>query len=179
MKRFLLFIAALVVAIPLYTMVMARLDLVTPPPMVDLQKQADLVEVGKSERVLTLSRNGEVFASYQISLGAAGDDGHKQHEGDERTPEGLYEIDWRNDGSFAYLSLHISYPNAQDIAAAAAKGEDPGGFIMIHGIANGWGWLRNLHLAWDWADGCIAVSNKEMREICAHVPNGTPIKIEA
>ncbi|WP_245904460.1 MULTISPECIES: L,D-transpeptidase family protein [Halomonadaceae] len=49
---------------------------------------------------------------------------------------------------------------------------------MIHGILNGWGWLGRLHRYWDWTDGCIAVTNQEMREIWSLVPNGTPISIK-
>ncbi len=179
LKRTFLALAAIVIALPVYTMVMARLDLVTAPAMAPPDEQADFIHVNKSERRLTLLRDGAPIATYPISLGAAGDDGHKQREGDERTPEGRYAIDWRNDGSFAHLSLHISYPNDVDTARAAAQGQDPGGLIMIHGIANGWGWLGALHRLWDWTDGCIAVTNTEMRDIWARVPNGTPIEIEA
>lgn len=78
----------------------------------------------------------------------------------------------------AHLSLHISYPNKADRAAAEAAGENPGGNIMIHGLPNGWGFLGPLHRVWDWTNGCIAVTDAEMREIWALVPNGTPILIE-
>jgi len=159
MKRILLLCAGFIVAVPVYTLAMARLDLVTPPEMAASHLQADLIHVDKSERVMALMRDGETIATYEISVGTAGDSGHKQREGD--------------------LSLHISYPNAADIAAAQLAGDDPGGFIMIHGIANGWGWVGNLHRKWDWTDGCIAVTNAEMREIWSLVPNGTPIEIEA
>ncbi|SFJ39919.1 L,D-transpeptidase family protein [Jannaschia pohangensis] len=179
MKRLLLTLAFIALAVPTYTAVMARLDLVTAPPMAPEDQQADRVHVDKSDRILTLLRDGAPIATYEISLGSNGDDGHKQREGDERTPEGQYVIDWRNDGSFAHLSLHISYPNAEDIARAQAAGDDPGGLIMIHGIANGWGWLGALQTAWDWTDGCIAVTNAEMRDIWSRVPNGTPIEIDA
>ncbi|MEM9584557.1 MAG: L,D-transpeptidase family protein [Pseudomonadota bacterium] len=179
MKRLLLYGVALALMVPIYTFGMARLDLVTAPQMVNAELLADLIRVSKSDRVLELWRDGSVISSYEISLGANGDDGHKQQEGDERTPEGTYTIDWRNDGSFAYLSLHISYPNEADISAAKSRNVAPGGLIMIHGIANGWGWLGKMHLIWDWTDGCIAVTNREMREIWSLVPNGTPIRIEA
>ncbi|MEM9796159.1 MAG: L,D-transpeptidase family protein [Pseudomonadota bacterium] len=149
------------------------------PPMAPEDQQADAIHVDKSERRLTLLRDGTAIATYDISLGADGDGGHKQQEGDERTPEGSYVIDWRNPNSIAHLSLHISYPNAADIAAAEAAGIDPGGNIMIHGIRNGWGALGGLHRRWDWTDGCIAVTDAEMREIWSLVPNGTPIEIEA
>ncbi|MEP3948002.1 L,D-transpeptidase family protein [Ascidiaceihabitans sp.] len=148
----------------------------TPPPAVAKQHQAHEVLVIKSTRELHLLRNGGTFKRYAVSLGAA-PSGHKTQEGDERTPEGKYIIDWRNADSIAHLSLHISYPNSDDKARAAANDTAPGGNIMIHGLPNGWGWLNKLHLAWDWTDGCIAVTNKQMREIWAHVPNGTPITI--
>lgn len=165
------------VAIFAYTKVMARTGSGTPPPMAQAHAQADEILVIKSARALHLLRQGETIRSYDISLGAA-PEGHKQSEGDERTPEGRYKIDWRNPNSVAHLSLHISYPNAADQAAAEAAARDPGGNIMIHGLPNGWGALGALHLMRDWTDGCIAVTNAEMREIWSLVPNGTPITIK-
>lgn len=159
-----------------YTQVMIRTGSGTPPPMAAEVERADMVRVVKAARRLELLRGDEVIRSYEVSLGAA-PEGHKLREGDERTPEGRYVIDWRNDSSIAHLSLHISYPNAEDTARAAAEGVSPGGNIMIHGILNGWGMLGGLHRVWDWTNGCIAVTNAEMREIWALVPNGTPIEI--
>ena len=72
---------------------------------------------------------------------------------------------------------HISYPNENDKQAAAAAGHAPGGNIMIHSLPNGWGWLKSAHRLWDWTDGCIAVTDAEMRDIWARVPTGTPIEI--
>ncbi|QPH55225.1 L,D-transpeptidase family protein [Pontivivens ytuae] len=160
----------------LYGQVAARTASGTPPPMAPVADQADLVRVDKSDRRLELLRDGAVIAAYDISLGAA-PDGHKRQEGDERTPEGRYVIDWRNPNSIAHLSLHISYPNADDVAQAAAAGVSPGGNIMIHGLPNGFGILGRLHLLVDWTDGCIAVTDAEMREIWSRVPNGTPIEL--
>nr|WP_269751712.1 L,D-transpeptidase family protein [Pseudophaeobacter flagellatus] len=159
-----------------YTTLMAGAGSGTPPPMAAAHEQADEILVIKSTRALHLRREGETIRSYDISLGAA-PEGHKRFESDERTPEGRYEIDWRNPNSVAHLSLHISYPNASDKAAAETAARDPGGNIMIHGLPNGWGALGALHLMRDWTDGCIAVTNTEMREIWSLVPNGTPITI--
>src|SRR3546814_4519152 len=64
-----------------------------------------------------------------IQLGAA-PVGPKHFEGDQRTPEGLYSIDWSNPDSRYYLSLHISYPDSADAAYAAATGRSAGGMIM-------------------------------------------------
>ena len=148
----------------------------TPPAMAPPEARADRIRVDKPARRMQLLRGDRVIAEYAVSLGGA-PAGHKTREGDERTPEGEYMIDWRNPRSVAHLSLHISYPDAADMAAAQARGEDPGGAIMIHGLPNGWGWLAGLHRRWDWTDGCIAVTNAEMAEIWSLVPDGTPIEI--
>ncbi|MGC1496897.1 MAG: L,D-transpeptidase family protein [Sulfitobacter sp.] len=159
-----------------YTAVMARIGSGTPPAMLAADQQADEILVIKSTREMHLLRDGETLRSYDISLGAA-PTGHKLTEGDERTPEGRYIIDWRNPSSIAHLSLHISYPNPADKAAARDQNLDPGGNIMIHGLPNGWGFLQRMHLAWDWTNGCIAVTNAQMRDIWSRVPNNTPILI--
>jgi murein L,D-transpeptidase YafK len=139
-------------------------------------QKVELVRVEKSNRQLELIGGGQILRRYSIALG--GDPvGHKHREGDERTPEGRYVLDWRNPNSVAHRSIHISYPNADDKAAAKARGVDPGGFIMIHGQPNGFGWLGRLLQMVDWTDGCIAVTNADMDEIWTMVADGTPIEI--
>ena len=147
------------------------------PPLAPPEERADAVFLDKSERRLDLLRDGQVIRSYEVSLGFA-PEGHKAQEGDGRTPEGEYVLDWRNETSRSHLSLHISYPDADDIARARAAGVSPGGNIMIHGIRNGWGWVGPLHRLRDWTDGCIAVTNAEIREIWSLVAYGTPITIQ-
>ena len=71
---------------------------------------ADSVLVDKSDRKMWLIYNGERYREYDISLGDA-PEGHKQQEGDERTPEGSYILDYRNPKSRYHLSIHINYPN--------------------------------------------------------------------
>ncbi|WP_186400748.1 murein L,D-transpeptidase family protein [Stappia sp. P2PMeth1] len=144
-------------------------------PVENVSVETVLVE--KAERRLHLvDAAGTVLKSYTIALGRD-PIGPKQREGDGRTPEGRYTIDWRNPNSAYHLSLHISYPDAADRRRAAERGEDPGGMIMIHGLRNGLGWLGALHHYADWTDGCIAVTNEEIEEIWRLVPNGTPIEI--
>ncbi len=153
-----------------------RLDLGSPPEPVAPELRADRIEVHKAARRLDLLRDGRVLASYRVALGFA-PLGHKEREGDGRTPEGSYLIDWRNPQSSFHLSLHVSYPDAADRARAAAAGVSPGGDIMIHGQPNGLRGLRSGHPDKDWTVGCIAVTNREMREIWARVADGTPIRI--
>lgn len=179
-KRLLIFLLGLAALVPAglgYTAVMARIGSGTPPALLAPVMQADRIVVSKADRRMYLLRGDGVLRAYDIAMGANRGAGPKQREGDERTPEGAYLIDWRNPRSVAHLSLHISYPDAADRARAAAAGHDPGGNIMIHGLPNGWGALGGLHRLLDWTDGCVAVTNAEMREIWSMVPNGTPIVI--
>lgn len=137
---------------------------------------ANRILVEKSKRTMTLFSDQRMLRTYSISLGP-NPEGHKQQEGDGRTPEGIYWIDWRNPQSKYHLSLHISYPNAEDTQAAAVRGVSPGGDIMIHGLPNGVGVIGKVHLAKDWTAGCIAVTNAEIEEIWAAVPDGAEVEI--
>lgn len=137
---------------------------------------ASHILIDKSDRRLSLMQGQTILATFPIALGGA-PEGHKSEEGDQRTPEGRYRIDWRNDKSAYHLSLHISYPDAADIARAEASGKNPGGMIMIHGQRNYLGWLAYLTQRFDWTDGCIAVTNADMDIIWNSVPDGTPIEI--
>lgn len=139
-------------------------------------QKADYVKVFKAERKMVLLHNGKTIKQYQISLG---DNplGHKQQQGDERTPEGIYTIDYRNPKSSYHLSLHINYPNQEDKRSAAKRGVNPGGDIFIHGLPNGMSALRRMFIGRDWTDGCIAVNNDEIEEIWRMVKDGTRIEI--
>ena len=142
-----------------------------------VQQKADLVRVVKSESRLYLIRDDEVFASYNVVFGA-NPKGHKEREGDERTPEGRYYLTYKNPSSAFYLSIHISYPDADDRAHARELGVDPGGDIMIHGQKNGKEWLSRFSRFVNWTDGCIALSNSDMDEVWDAIDAGIPIEIE-
>jgi murein L,D-transpeptidase YafK len=138
-------------------------------------KKADRILVDKSDRVLILYKAGKEIHRYtDIRFG---DDpvGHKRFEGDEKTPEGGYTINGRNPKSAYHVSLRISYPNAADRAYAKSKGKSPGGDIFIHGQPNGW---IGPPIPRDWTDGCIALSNDEIKLLWKQVDDGTPITIQ-
>jgi len=137
----------------------------------------DKLLLEKSKRQLHLLSNGKIIKTYKVSLGK-NPMGHKNREGDGKTPEGTYCIDRRNAKSAYHLSLHISYPSAADIKKAQMMGVPPGGDIMIHGLPNGFGFLAPFHPLKDWTQGCIAVTNKEIEEIWNNVPDGTVIIIK-
>jgi murein L,D-transpeptidase YafK len=138
--------------------------------------KADFVVLYKKDRKLVLLQKNIQLKEYHISLG---DDpvGHKEKEGDKKTPEGLYKIDYRNPNSKYHYSLHISYPNKNDSLHAAALGVSPGGNIMIHGFPDNMTFLEDYYISHDWTDGCIAVSNQDIDEIAGAVPDGTAIYI--
>jgi murein L,D-transpeptidase YafK len=140
------------------------------------QQLADRVVVKKSESRLYLEKQGKVFASFKVAFGAQSS-GHKQQQGDQRTPEGIYVLDAKNRHSRFYKAIHISYPNTQDSARAKARGVDAGGAVMIHGQKNGLGWLAPITQLFDWTAGCIALSNRDMDAVWSAVNPGTPIQI--
>jgi len=138
--------------------------------------QADTVVVNKSRRELLLVHQGTIIRSYRVALGG-NPVGAKAKRGDGRTPEGDYVIDSRNVHSRFHLALHISYPNAADVARARHEHSDPGGDIMIHGLPPWASVVGGMHRAIDWTDGCIAVSNREIEEIWRLVPGGARVHI--
>lgn len=134
--------------------------------------RATHIVVSKKNRVLELLDGQATLRKYRINLGFA-PVGPKRSSGDGRTPEGTYYIDRRNPLSDFYLSLGISYPNANDFVQSRAVGADPGGDIFIHG-----GPTRAADRGRkDWTAGCIAVSDSEIEEIWSLVPTGIPIVI--
>jgi len=146
------------------------------PDPAPADRRASLIVVEKSVRRMTLMRDGQVLKSYEVALGSA-PSGHKQQEGDGRTPEGAYAIDFKNARSRFHLALRISYPSAADRTSAQRRGVPPGSDIMIHGLPNGLGWLAGLHLWRDWTNGCVAVTDAQIDEIWPLVDVGTAVEI--
>lgn len=148
----------------------------TIPVLAAQNEQATRILIEKGARRLTLERDGQVLARYAVALGSD-PVGQKQREGDGQTPEGVYAVDFKHPRSRYHLALRISYPDQQARETALRAGVSAGGDIMIHGIRNGLGWLDGLHRNRDWTDGCIAVTNAEIREIWSRVPDGTRVEI--
>lgn len=138
--------------------------------------RADRVLVEKGARRLTLFSGSKPLKSYRVALGSS-PVGPKEREGDRRTPEGVYVIDRHKEDSAFHRALHISYPDANDVARAEKKGLSAGSDIMIHGLPNGRGWVGAFHRRRDWTAGCIAVTDSQIEEIWRAVPDGSPIEI--
>ena len=149
--------------------------LLASPAIASEASPVDLVIVAKSARTLTLYAQGQPIRTFRaIQLGPQ-PIGAKQVQGDGRTPEGRYVLDYGNAHSAYHLSLHVSYPDPRDRARAAAMGRNPGGDIFIHGQPND---LAGARIEGDWTAGCIALSDAEIDELWQRVPDGTPIEIQ-
>ncbi len=136
----------------------------------------DEVIVNKSHHQMLLIKDDKVIKSYWIALSDR-PVGHKQFEGDKKTPEGTYTLDYVKENSFYYRAFHISYPNSQDIEYARSFGRSPGGMIMVHGQPAGSSEYHDSIQRSDWTDGCIAILNPEIDEFISLVDPGTPITI--
>lgn len=161
-----------------------------------LDAKIDKVEMFKSERrveLLTQTSEGlKTIKSYDMSLGFE-PMGHKTQEGDGKTPEGRYMLDWKNPNSKYNLSIHVSYPNQADRDQARARGVSPGGEIFLHGMPNNtkpWAWLispafngsvnemiHSILQDYDWTLGCVALRDQDIEEIYENLEVPTPIEI--
>lgn len=138
--------------------------------------EADEVIVIKHERKLYLMRQGEALKWFWIALGRH-PIGQKTEIGDGRTPEGTYWIEGRDASSDFYRAMWLSYPNSADRERAKQLGVNPGGGIMIHAVPEGYDPTGPGERMIDWTNGCIAVTNADMDEIWARVPDGTRVEI--
>ena len=138
------------------------------------------VWIYKGERMLYLRSEGRTLLACPVALGRC-PLGHKQREGDGRTPEGVYRICLVKEAGKYGRSMGLSYPAVQDahaalrdgridaathaaILAAHAEGRRPpwgsplGGEIYIH--------EGGAHR--DWTQGCIALEAQHMDVLYAH-----------
>ena len=137
---------------------------------------ADKIVVLKSKRQLVLYYKDVVLKTYKISLGG-NPTGHKQYEGDNKTPEGIYSISSHGQHNMYHKYLYVSYPNKNDKYNAAKLGKSAGGQILIHGLNKKYAFIKKIHRWYDWTKGCIAVTNDEVDEIYNAVKVGTRIDI--
>ena len=138
----------------------------------------DRIVVDKSQHWMSVYRGGRLVREFRVALGRGGL-GPKQRQGDGRVPEGLYRITAHNPNSAFHLSLRIGYPTTAQIAAARKRGLNPGGDIMIHGLPNDVRGIGSRHTIYDWTEGCVAVTDREIEWLYRAVPNGTPVEIRA
>jgi len=135
--------------------------------------------ISKEQKKIYLISGASVLRVYDVAFGS-NPNGHKEIEGDGKTPEGVYSIDYKNEKSDFHLSLRINYPNSADRAKAKKLGKSPGGNIMIHGLPNPgrpWGDLARAVHPFNWTNGCVAVTDKEIEDVFALVKEKTLVEV--
>ncbi len=165
-------------------------------------KEANII-IRKADRRLELYSGQTLIKTYRVALGD-NPAGHKQRQGDSRTPEGHFYICTRNAKNSAFhIFLGLSYPGVPDAKRAvdskqitwreyqiinqrlASRGRPPwetklGGWVGIHGgsDASFAKKMRNQRGKNDWTAGCVALTNQEIAEIHAATVLGTPVEIK-
>ena len=142
------------------------------------------IVVRKECRTLDVYHFGERVQSHPAVFGLR--NGTKLHEGDLRTPTGLYMIVDKRRHPRWHRFLLLDYPNLQDLQRywlAMESGDLPrrgdeyagvGGAVGIHGTDN----PRLNEKGVDWTWGCISLDNAAIDEVAATVPEGTLVLIE-
>ncbi|AFY01711.1 L,D-transpeptidase family protein [Bdellovibrio bacteriovorus] len=140
--------------------------------------KVERIVVSKDRKELYLISGDTLLKVYPVAFGR-NPVGHKQFEGDNKTPEGLYSIDYKNPQSQYTKALHVSYPNKADTEFAKAQGKSAGGDIMIHGLPSEErkGQAVGLIHPMNWTQGCVAVTNPEIEEIYSLVKEKTLVEI--
>lgn len=136
----------------------------------------DKIIVNKSNRLMSIYQNDKLITTYKIALGK-NPIGHKEFEGDKKTPEGIYIINSKNPNSGWHKNLGISYPNDNDVVQADKYSKRAGGDIKIHALRNGFGFIGSFHRNFDWTNGCIAVTDEEIDQLYEAVKIGAVIEI--
>lgn len=154
-----------------------------------IHMQSPRLVVLKSKRQLHLFDGEKLVRTYKIDLGVL-PMGQKHHQGDGRTPTGMFHIVTMNPNSPYHRFLGINYPNQQvtldalnqglisageaaSIHSAIQEGRCPnwatvlGGGIGLHGGFKGE----------DWTGGCVAIADKGIDELFAVMRIGDPVEI--
>jgi murein L,D-transpeptidase YafK len=127
-----------------------------------------------------LYKDSNLIQTFLIALGK-NPKGPKTMEGDKKTPEGTYTLDYIKRNTKYYKAFHISYPNVSDIKKAKSLGIKPGSMIMIHGQPSSRGGNDDTTpgiQSSNWTNGCIALMNYDMDKFVELVDPGTEIIIE-
>lgn len=155
-------------------------------PLAD--KKVEYIVVSKKNKKTFIIADNKVVRTYPVVFGWASA-GHKQFEGDFKTPEGLYYIVSHNPQSAYHKSLLISYPNKNDAEFAKTQGRSPGGDVMFHGLPNvgknetQFEYAKRVaiesmqSLGMDWTRGCVAMENSAITDMYKIVPDNTPVEI--
>lgn len=141
------------------------------------KRREPLVVVDKLAGKCFLYRSGKLKQSFDVEMGPnwLGD---KQHAGDKRTPEGIYQVVKKKKGTDTryHKALLINYPNEEDqkkfdfhmAQGTYSPNTQIGGLIELHGHGG---------KGTNWTDGCIALPNEKMDRLFDQCEVGTSVVI--
>lgn len=147
------------------------------------------IKIYKAKKSLEVWEDNTLTHHYTIGVGK-NEEGHKESEGDFRTPIGEYKVVVKNPQSKYHLSLGLNYPNKHDaklgldagridqetyklICDAHDNDQIPpwktalGGEIFIHGD------YQNRQ----WSEGCIRMTDDDVTELYNMTDLNTPVTI--
>jgi murein L,D-transpeptidase YafK len=156
------------------------------------------IEIDLDAHVLKLYQDEQVIKTYPIAYGRGGIG--KKSRGDGKTPLGFYRIvSIKKSSGFGYF-LHLNYPNIDDVTRAYREGlldektfeqilsqirngMAPqntllGGYVGIHGLGGENPTKLNIHRHFNWTQGCIALTDAEVKDLLHYVSPGTPVVIK-
>ena len=144
--------------------------------------------VDKSERAFrVIGRVGDDERELRVFPCVLGESavGDKFHQGDKRTPEGVFTFRSKRVHNEWHKFIWVDYPNAESWRRYKERkrtgeippGKDIGGEIGIHGVPDGMDhWIT---MGVDWTFGCIALRNADVDAIYPYVrAASTTITIE-
>jgi L,D-transpeptidase catalytic domain len=145
-------------------------------------KEKISILIEKSEYRLTIFYKLQPIKSYPVVFGG-NPKGQKLHEGDQKTPEGIYHIRSFYDHPNWSKFLWLDYPTPQswrEHSQAKRSGKlnwalPIGGEVGIHGVPIGRDNLIDRRTNWTW--GCISLKNVDVVEISNFVRVGTLVEI--
>lgn len=147
-----------------------------------IRRDSLVVLIKKSDYVLQVWYRQRLIRAYKAVFGPNPLQ-NKLMEGDRNTPEGMFRIANKREGSKYDRFMQLNYPNDSSIARfnkLKATGQLPasakiGGNVGIHGIWPGGDDMIQLGIGW--TDGCIALKNKDIEDLFALVSVGTRVYI--
>ncbi|MAY70868.1 MAG: hypothetical protein CME82_05355 [Halomonas sp.] len=155
------------------------------------------VLIDNQDSRLTVYRGGVELARYSpISVGRGGAKSQRVM-GDKTTPRGEFHVNRFNFDSKFDIFIGLDYPTPTHARMALETGlysqqdyddyfdyyrrhRSPpqqtilGGYIGIHGVGDG---DMDIHRNFDWTNGCVAVTNQEIRELSGLIDVGTRVVI--
>ncbi len=159
---------------------------------------APWVVVDTHQRTLTVFKGaGEIVERFPyVAIGRGGVAKDRVH-GDRKTPLGTFHIAWVNPDSRFTLFFGLDFPTVEhadrayrervidsdtyhDLLDAALEHRIPpqdtflGGRIGIHGVGDK---DQRFHYAGNWTDGCIALTNQEIKKLARWIHIGTKVII--